>query len=102
TKKTKDLNDDYVRVFENIINELQQIENTEKLNKKTKLDLDKFISLLKTLNSQFVANKELLNSKIKEPSRSIAITSTKEQFEEIEKLIITANITIKKHNDIVD
>lgn len=102
TKKTKDLNDDYVRIFENIINELLQIESTEKINKKTKLDLDKFSSLLKTLNSQFVANKELLNSKLKEPSRSIELTSTKEQLEEIEKLITTANALIKKHNDIVD
>ena len=73
TKKAKDLNDDYIRIFENIINELQQIESTEKLNKKTKLDLDKFYSLLKTLNSQFVVNKELLNSKLKEPSRSIEL-----------------------------
>lgn len=102
TKKTKDLNDDYVRIFENVINELLQIESAEKINKKTKLDLDKFSSLLKTLNSQFVANKELLNSKLKEPSRSIELTSTKEQLEEIEKLISTANALIKKHNDIVD
>jgi len=102
TKKVKDLNDDYLRIFENISNELLQIESTEKINKKTKLDLDKFSSLLKTLNSQFVANKELLNSKLKEPSRSIELTSTKEQLEEIEKLISTANIAIKKHNDIVD
>lgn len=102
TKKTKDLNDDYVRIFENIINELLQIESTEKINKKTKLDLDKFSSLLKTLNSQFVTNKELLNSKLKEPSRSIELISTKEQLEEIEKLITTANALIKKHNDIVD
>lgn len=102
TKTTKDSNDDYVRIFENLINELQQIESTEKINKKTKLDLDKFSSLLKTLNSQFVANKELLNSKLKEPSRSIELTSTKEQLEDIEKLISTANVSIKKHNDIVD
>ncbi len=102
TKKVKELNDEYIRVFENLINELQQIENTEKLNKKTKLDLDKFSSLLKTLSSQFIANKELLNSKLKEPSRSIELTSTKEQLEEIEKLITTANLAIKKHNRIVD
>lgn len=102
TKKSKDLNDDYLRIFENIINELLQIESTEKINKKTKLDLDKFSSLLKTLYSQFVANRELLNSKLKEPSRSIELTSTKEQLEEIEQLISTANISIKKHNDIVD
>jgi len=44
----------------------------------------------------------LLNSKLKEPSRSIKLISTKEQLEEIEKLITTANALIKKHNDIVD
>jgi wobble nucleotide-excising tRNase len=102
TKKAKELNDDYIRIFENIINELQQIESTEKINKKTKIDLDKFSSLLKTLNSQFVANKELLNSKLKEPSRGLELTSTKEQLDDITKLINTANIVIKKHNDIVD
>lgn len=102
TKKVKEFSDDYIRIFENLINELQQIESTEKINKKTKIDLEKFSSLLKTLNSQFVANKELLNSKLKEPSRSLELTSTKEQLEDISQLISTANISIKKHNDIVD
>ncbi|HZJ37156.1 MAG TPA: AAA family ATPase, partial [Gillisia sp.] len=102
TKKVKDFNDDYVRTFDNLLNELQQFESTEKINKKTKLDLDKFSSLLKTLNSQFVANKELFNSKLKEPSRSIELTSTKEQLDDIDKLLSTANDAIKKHNDIVD
>tara|TARA_R110002050_G_scaffold45957_3_gene108366 strand:+ start:720 stop:2918 length:2199 start_codon:yes stop_codon:yes gene_type:complete len=102
TKKVKELSDDYIRIFDNVINELQQIESTEKINKKTKIDLDKFSSFLKTLNSQFIANKELLNSKLKEPSRSLELTSTKEQLTDIAKLISTANISIKKHNDIVD
>jgi len=102
TKKVKDLSEEYIRVFDNLINELQQIESTQKLDKKTKLDLDKFSSLLKTLNSQFVANKELLNSKLKEPSRSIELTSTKEQLADIDKLISIANDAIKKHNNIVD
>ena len=44
----------------------------------------------------------MLNSKLKEPSRSIELISIKEQLEEIEKLITTANALIKKHNDIVD
>lgn len=102
TKKVKELNDEYIRIFENLINQLQQIENSEKINKNTKIDLDKFSSFLKTLNSQFVANKELLNSKLKEPSRSLKPTSTNEQLNDIAKLIKTANHTIKKHNDIVD
>ena len=38
---------------------------------------------------------------MKEPSRSVELTSTKEQLEDIEKLISAANISIKKHNDIV-
>jgi wobble nucleotide-excising tRNase len=42
-----------------------------------------------------------LGDKIKEPSRSIKLTSTKEQSEHIEKLIVSANEEIKKHNDIV-
>ncbi len=39
---------------------------------------------------------------MKEPSRSLELTSTKEQLDDIAKLMSTANIAIKKHNDIVD
>jgi len=102
TNKVKELNEEYLRTFENLINELQLIETTEKTNKESKLEVEKFSSLLKTLSSQFTGNKELLNSKLKEPSRSIELVSTKEQFNEIGELIKTANEAIKKHNDIVD
>ncbi len=102
TNKVKELNEEYLRTFENLINELQLIETTEKTNKESKLDVEKFSSLLKTLSSQFTGNKELLNSKLKEPSRSIELVSTKEQFNEIGALIKTANEAVKKHNDIVD
>ncbi len=102
TKKVKELNEEYLRTFENLINDLQLIETTEKTNKESKLDVEKFSSLLKTLSSQSTGNKELLNSKLKEPSRSIELVSTKEQFNEIEELIKATNEAIKKHNDIVD
>ncbi|GAB4255533.1 MAG: AAA family ATPase [Vicingaceae bacterium] len=102
TNKVKELNEEYLRTFENLINELQLIETTEKTNKESKLDVEKFSSLFKTLSSQFTGNKELLNSKLKEPSRSIELVSTKEQFDEIGELIKTANESVKKHNDIVD
>ena len=102
TNKVKELNEEYLRSFENLINELQLIETTEKTNKESKLEVEKFSSLLKTLSSQFTGNKELLNSKLKEPSRSIELVSTKEQFNEIGELIKTANEAVKKHNDIVD
>src|SRR5690606_28982883 len=64
TNKVKELNEEYLRTFENLINELQQIETTEKTNKESKVDVEKFSSLLKTLSSQFTGNKELLNSKL--------------------------------------
>jgi wobble nucleotide-excising tRNase len=98
----KELIEEYLRTFENLINELQLIETTEKTNKESKLDLEKFSSLLKTLTGQFTGNKELLNSKLKEPSRSIELVSTKEQLDEIRELIKIANEAVKKHNDIVD
>lgn len=102
TNKVKELNEEYLRTFENLITELQLIETTEKTNKESKLEVERFSSLLKTLSSQFTGNKELLNSKLKEPSRSIELVPTKEQFNEIGELIKTANEAVKKHNDIVD
>ncbi len=68
----------------------------------TKLDVNKFTAYLKTLTSQFLTNKEYVNNKTKEPSRSFDLVSTKEQLEHIEQLITDANSEIKKHNDIVN
>ncbi len=100
-KKISEFNDEYSRLSNNVINELTQIETKEKSNNGTKLDIDKFSAYLKTLLSQINANKVLLTEKIKEPSRSIKLTSTKEQFDSIEKLIESANGETNKHNNIV-
>lgn len=100
-KKIKSYNDEYNLLASNLINELTQIETNEKANKATKLNSDTFSAYLKTLSSQFISNKELLNNKIKEPSRSIELISVKEQLEDIEQLIIDANKEIEKHNVIV-
>jgi wobble nucleotide-excising tRNase len=86
----------------NLINKLESLESSEKNNQKTKIELDSFSAFLKTLSSQFNANRVLLDNKIKEPSRSIKLTSTLEQLEKIEAIITNANIEIQKHNDIVD
>lgn len=102
TKQVKEDSVKYERELENIINQLTLIEISEKENKKSKLELDKFSSLLKTLNSQFLVNKELLNNKIKEPSREISLKSTKEQLEEIESTLDDSNKLTSEHNKIVD
>lgn len=101
-KEISEFNDEYNRLSLNLINELTQIEINEKSNSETKLDIDTFSAYLKTLLSQLNVNKELLVNKAKEPSRSIDLTSTIEQSENIVQLITKANEEIKRHNDIVD
>lgn len=97
----KELKQEYNTLTQNIINQLNEIETTQKTFANTKLDLDKFSSYLKTLISQDTTNNEYLNNKVKEPSRSIELVSIKEQFDLITELINQANAEIKKHNDIV-
>lgn len=91
----------YNQQYENIINQLEQIAGNQKEIQESKLNLEKFLPYLQTLKSQYQSNKELLNSKKKEPSRSIDIVSTKVQLESIKILIDEANIEIQKHNAIV-
>ncbi len=98
----KSYSEEYIRLSENLVNELSQIENNEKENKNTKIDIDLFSSLLKTLSNQFSTNKERLSTKLKEPSRSIELLSTDNQLEEIKNLIENTNEKIKKHNNIVE
>lgn len=100
-KQITSLSTEYKRDYQNIINELSQIENNEKTNKETKLNVETFSAYLKTLLSQFVSNKELIGNKIKEPSRSIELVSTKAQVLYVGQLISEANNKIAKHNNIV-
>ncbi|MET6995894.1 AAA family ATPase [Chitinophaga defluvii] len=102
TARAKELSEEYHRLSENLQYILEQIELQQKRNQDSKLNVEPFAAFLKTLISQFVANKELLGNKIKEPSRSVNLTSTKEQLESIQKIIGESNSEIKKHNDIVN
>lgn len=101
-QKISDLSGEYNRLTDNFINELTQIKNNEKQNSDTKLDVDKFPAYLETLLSQVTSNKVLLIEKAKEPSRSIHLTSTKEQFDNLDNLVKAANEEVRKHNDIVN
>jgi len=101
TNLVKTLTEEYNRLAQNISNLLLQIEVTEKANAETKLNVETFSAYLNTASSQFISNKELLNNKIKEPSRSIDLVSVREQLKNIQQLITNANIEITKHNNIV-
>lgn len=97
----KELKQEYNALSLNIINQLNTIETNQKAFNKSKLDIDKFSSYLRTLLSQNTTNSEYLLNKIKEPSRSIELISIKEQSGLLTELILQANQDIKRHNDIV-
>lgn len=101
TNLVKSLSNEYQRVSENILNVLQQTEASEKTNSLSKIDVAGLSGYLKTLASHFVTNRELLTSKIKEPSRSIQLVSVKAQLADIDELMKEATNKIQEHNKIV-
>lgn len=98
----KSLKDTYNQQTQNIVSILDNIENKEKQNQKTKLDLDLFSSYIKTLYGQINLNKEQIENKIKEPSRVLELTSNENQLLLISQLIETANNKIVEHNTIIN
>ncbi len=100
-KTIKELKQEYNQLIENLVNGLNSIEDGQKALTNSKLNLEVFSAYLKTLISQNTANNEILNGKIKEPSRSFELTSLKDQLELIQGLINDANTEIIKHNSIV-
>lgn len=101
TTKIKQLKNEYLLLASNLSSLLEQIETSEKANSESKLDKEPFFAYLQTLNSFLISNRELLNNKEKEPSRSLALTSISQQIDKISGLIASANLEIEKHNQIV-
>tara|TARA_R110002050_G_scaffold130531_1_gene252252 strand:+ start:682 stop:2892 length:2211 start_codon:yes stop_codon:yes gene_type:complete len=95
------LKEEYILLTQNIINQLNTIESNQKGLSNTKLDVDKFSAFLKTLISQNATNNEYINTKVKEPSRSIELITLTEQSKLIIELVRQANVEIINHNDIV-
>lgn len=100
-KTIKEQKNEYLRLASNIVNQLNEIENSEKENSKTKLNFSLFSANLKTLISEFSVNKEILQNKESEPSRNLELKSVKEQLDSINTLIQNANQLISEHNKIV-
>lgn len=98
----KTMAEEYDRLAQNVENLLDKIEEAEKQKSIQKLDIEKFSAFVKTIKSQFVANRELIHAKLKEPSRTISLTNSESQAIEIDDLIKKANAEIEKHNKIVD
>ena len=101
TTLVKNMSEEYIRLASNLSNQMDGIEKNEKINVETKLDIALFSTLLKTNTSQFTGNRELMSAKLKEPSRSIDLVSTKEQLKDIAEVITRANKGVADHNTIV-
>lgn len=92
---------EYEQLTTALLAHLQRVEATEKGNPDTKMELAAFSGYLQTIASHFVANKVLVNDKVKEPSRAIALVTTKETLQKMAQLITDANIAIEVHNTLV-
>jgi len=94
----KSFKSEYTTIIQNLINELNLLETSQRNFSKSKLEIDKFSAYLKTLTSQQTTNNERLVLKEKEPSRNIELISLKEQLNLLSDLVDNANLEIKKHN----
>ena len=94
--------DKYISTSIELITFLETILEKERLNPKSKLDLDNFGAVLKVLSGKLTLNKEHINAKHKEPSRSIGLVSTNSELSRIKELLTNANNEILKYNQIVE
>lgn len=101
TGKIKELSRNYLDTASNVLNTLNILEAGEKENPNSKLNIEVFSAMLKTLSSHFVANKEILLNKEQEPSRSVNLVLIKNQIKKIIELLTNTNIVIAEHNRIV-
>lgn len=97
--KLRELRNEYVSLVQSFVETLEDIINSKQGGEK--LDLASFEGQVQSFKNLFFLNKELLENKIKEPSRSITLHTLTEVLESINKLIKEANTKIENHNEIV-
>lgn len=102
TRQLKRMGNEYSLDSSNLLNILHEIEEKEKNNPSSKIEMELFSAYLKTLQTQLQQNNNLIALKTKEPSRSVELVSTTEQLENINKIIEEANKAIIQHNIIVN
>lgn len=66
------------------------------------IEASKFDSIIELLNGYFSKNKAAMLIKEKEPGRIISLTETAATIDSMGQLIVDANATIVKHNEMVD
>ena len=102
TTAVKRLHAEYQQEALNIIHTLEGIAAKEKDKKNSKLDLDKYLALTKTLESQLKSNILKMEAKVKEPSRQCSLENLVSQTSAIAEQITNHNQEVAKHNKIVE
>jgi len=102
TGAVKQLAEDYNAFSLNLLNMLHGIDESEKENENSKLEIELFSAYLKTLETIIQQNNSLISEKLKEPSRSLKLKSTAEQIKSIAELFENANKAIFQHNSIAN
>lgn len=100
SRTLKEISNLYLGLKESISNQLANILERERLSP-TMLDLDLFYANRTSLIQVFSRNKEIIENKLKEPSRSLTLQSSKNLISWFNEAITQANNKIKSHNDIV-
>lgn len=101
SEKLKSVSHLYKQSLNLIVENLKEVEKNQNLLKESKLDLGKFKPILKSIEIHESSVNELIESKRKEPSRSIEIPSIQHLLEIIFNLLSEANSAIDKHNKMV-
>lgn len=101
TKELKEVSDNYIQLSSLIVESLKEIEQTQIEEGNDVIDLKRFTPLFKSIEVQIAGVSKVIESKIKEPSRSVALPSVSEPLETICILISEANEKIEAHNKMV-
>ncbi len=100
TDTIKKMKENYKNETAEVLEQLDKIVETEQKNQQIK-NTESFKRIIEILRSKINGNWQKMHDKSKEMSRSFKLGSTKNEIEEIEKLIDTANWQIANHNQMI-
>lgn len=101
-KILNETSDSYKRNSSILLEFLDKIEKSEKINENTQFDLILFSANLKTLHSEVSENLLKISNKESQPSISVKLKSHKVVIDSIKSIFDTAIQKVKEHNDIID
>ncbi|UOS01407.1 ATP-binding protein [Helicobacter pylori] len=101
TETIREKMEDYESRTARVLEQLDEIVETEQKNQQAKLKIESFKRIVETLKSKINGNWQKMHDKSKEMSRSFKLESTKNEIKEIRDLIDTANQQIANHNEMI-